>query len=188
MSAFFHQRVQTHRQSTKSPLCSLQVFVNTLSLRWSPATMSSAHHEPCSAFGSTPWFCIFDGALAAEGEEEKRWVSSVMSAVRLQQCHLREAARERARGFALARRAWTSVLILILPAALPLPFEVLSILLHCAAFLLFLSLHRAAVHIDAMSQASDWQMESKAKWARSLSPSLTTAAPSATSSCCWIIK
>lgn len=27
-----------------------------------------AHQEPCSTFGSMPRFCIFDGALAAEGE------------------------------------------------------------------------------------------------------------------------
>lgn len=187
MSACSCQPFSSSVQTPTHPplLCSLQVFVN--------ATLPTliSHHDVLRS----PWamFCFWFHAMAlhfwwrVEGEEENCWVSSVMSAVRLRQCHLREAAPERARGFALARRAWTSVLILVLPAALPLPFEVLSILHHCTAFSFypfrFTELQR--MHIDAMS---DRQMESKAKWAHDLSPSLTTAAPSATSSCCWIIK
>lgn len=59
----------------KSLLCSPQGFVNTVLCDCKTPTSANlfpcdltTHHEPCSTFGSMPWFCIFDGALASEGE------------------------------------------------------------------------------------------------------------------------
>lgn len=141
----------------KSLLCSLQGFVNTVLCDCkTPASANlfpcdfPTHHEPCSTFGSMPWFCIFDGALASEGEHggtvgRKRGAGFLCDVC----CEITAVSPEETRdssvwehtqGFALACRGWTVFLILILPAAHPVlwsGFNVTS--LHCISFIPFTS-------------------------------------------------
>lgn len=111
----------------------------------SPVLISSSvpfppHHEPCSTFGSMPcllnfWWCV-GGWSRARGStakgEENCCVSSVMSAVRMQKCHLRK-------GRLLSMRAHSS-----LWSRSPGPdiiFDFLFCLLHVLSFEVTSDLH-----------------------------------------------
>lgn len=190
---------QKKKKSTKSLLCSLQVFVNTVLCDWKtllPALISHcdipAHHEPCSTFGSMPWFCIFDGALAGEGEEENRgfplwcllWDYSSVTWGKPD-----SAVWAHTQGFALACRGWTSFLILILPAALPVLLK--CFLFYITAVHFFYSLHFTelqCIHINTRVKRVTSRWSRKPSGPTIWSSFLMTAAPSGTLSCCRILN
>lgn len=145
----------------------------------SPVLISSSvpfppHHEPCSTFGSMPcflnfWWCVGGWSRArsstAKGEENC-CVSSVMSAVRLQKCHLRKGRQlsVRAHSSLWSRSPGPDIIFDFLFCLLrALSFEVISdlhiVTAHFFYFLHLLEIQYIHINMRAKQMTSRWSQK-----------------------------
>lgn len=130
-----------------------------------------SHHEPCSTFGSKPWFCIFDGASEGEGKrvgsvERKRtagFLCDVCCEITAVSPELTQTAQCESTLKSLLLLAWARYYFWFLFCLLhTLSFEVISNL-HIAALYSLISFtsqsYSIHLHTKAESMTSRWSQK-----------------------------